>query len=112
MARSKVDQSRLRNGFGGSLVLRGSQKALSMSDRPAETVLRDIGGLFRLGVVSGMSDGELLERFAAQAGSDSELAFEAIVRRPRAHGSGRLPPRAGRPSRRPKWPCAILGRFR
>ena len=37
--------------------------------------------LFRLGVVSGMSDGQLLDRFAAHSGADSELAFEAIVRR-------------------------------
>jgi RNA polymerase sigma factor (sigma-70 family) len=52
-----------------------------MGDRRVETALRDIDALFRLGVVSGMSDGQLLERFAAQAGSESELAFEAIVRR-------------------------------
>ena len=52
-----------------------------MGDRRAETALRDIDALFRLGVVSGMSDGQLLERFAAQSGPDSELAFEAIVQR-------------------------------
>ena len=52
-----------------------------MGDRRAETALRDIDALFRLGVVSGMSDGQLLERFAAQSGADSEVAFEAIVRR-------------------------------
>jgi RNA polymerase sigma factor (sigma-70 family) len=52
-----------------------------MSDRRVETALRDIDALFRLGVVSGLSDGQLLERFAAQSGSESELAFEAIVRR-------------------------------
>lgn len=55
-----------------------------MGDRPAETVLHDIDALFRLGVVSGLSDGQLLERFIAHSGPDSELAFEAIVRR---HGS-------------------------
>ena len=55
-----------------------------MGDRRAETALRDIDALFRLGVVSGMSDGQLLERFAAHSGADSELAFEAIVRR---HGA-------------------------
>ena len=44
--------------------------------------LRDIDALFRLGVVSGMSDGQLLERLRCAAqGPDSELAFEAIVRR-------------------------------
>jgi RNA polymerase sigma factor (sigma-70 family) len=52
-----------------------------MGDRRAETALRDIDALFRLGVVSGMSDGQLLDRFAAHSGADSELAFEAIVRR-------------------------------
>jgi RNA polymerase sigma factor (sigma-70 family) len=52
-----------------------------MGDRRTETALRDIDALFRLGVVSGMSDGQLLDRFAAHSGSDSELAFEAIVRR-------------------------------
>jgi RNA polymerase sigma factor (sigma-70 family) len=55
-----------------------------MRDRRAATALRDIDALFRLGVVSGMSDGQLLERFAAHSGADSELAFEAIVRR---HGA-------------------------
>jgi RNA polymerase sigma factor (sigma-70 family) len=52
-----------------------------MGDRRAETALRDIDALFRLGVVSGMSDGQLLDRFAAHSGADSELAFETIVRR-------------------------------
>ena len=52
-----------------------------MGDRRTETALRDIDALFRLGVVSGMGDGQLLDRFAAHSGSDSELAFEAIVRR-------------------------------
>ena len=52
-----------------------------MGDRRAETALRDIDALFRLGVVSGMSDGQLLDRFGAHSGADSELAFEAIVRR-------------------------------
>ena len=53
-----------------------------MVNARTETILRDIDALFRLGVVSGMSDGQLLERFAARSGCDSgELAFEAIVRR-------------------------------
>jgi RNA polymerase sigma factor (sigma-70 family) len=52
-----------------------------MGDRPAESVSRDIDALFRLGVVSGMSDGQLLERFASQSDPDGQLAFEAIVRR-------------------------------
>jgi RNA polymerase sigma factor (sigma-70 family) len=52
-----------------------------MADRRAETALRDIDVLFRLGVVSGMSDGQLVERVATGAGPDGELAFDAIVRR-------------------------------
>ena len=52
-----------------------------MADRWVETAMRDIDALFRVGVLSGMTDGQLLERFRAKSGSDSELAFEAIVRR-------------------------------
>ena len=52
-----------------------------MGDQRVETALRDIDALFRLGVVSGLSDGQLLERFRAQSGPESSLAFEAIVRR-------------------------------
>ena len=52
-----------------------------MGDRRAESALRDLDALFRLGVVSGMSDGQLLERFAAQSDPEGQLAFEAIVRR-------------------------------
>ncbi len=52
-----------------------------MNDRRAETALRDIDALFGLGVVTGLGDGQLLGRFAAQSGPESELAFEAIVRR-------------------------------
>jgi hypothetical protein len=52
-----------------------------MGDRRVETALHDIDALYRLGLVSAMSDGQLLEQFAAQTGSDSELAFEALVRR-------------------------------
>jgi RNA polymerase sigma factor (sigma-70 family) len=52
-----------------------------MGDRRVETAFRDLDALFRLGLVSGMSDGQLLEQFTAQTGADSELAFEAIVQR-------------------------------
>ena len=72
---------RLRRGFKVCPVLRASYEVVFMGDRRVETALRDIDALFRIGVVSGMSDGQLLERFRAQSGSDSELAFEAIVRR-------------------------------
>ena len=52
-----------------------------MFDQRADNALRDIDALFRLGVVSGMSDGQLLDRFVAQAGPESERAFEALVQR-------------------------------
>ena len=72
---------RLRCAFHARPVVRTSTEVVFMADRRVETALRDIDALFRLGVVSEMSDGQLLERFAAQTGSDSEFAFEAIVRR-------------------------------
>ncbi len=52
-----------------------------MGDRRSETARHEIDALFRLGVVSGMSDGQLLERFGTQSDSDGQVAFEAIVRR-------------------------------
>jgi RNA polymerase sigma factor (sigma-70 family) len=52
-----------------------------MKDKRAEAALGDIDALFRLGVVSGLSDAQLLERFTAPYAQDAEIAFEAIVRR-------------------------------
>ena len=52
-----------------------------MGDRRSETARHEIDALFRLGVVSGMSDEQLLERFGTQSDSDGQVAFEAIVRR-------------------------------
>ncbi len=52
-----------------------------MADRRAETPLRDIDALFRLGTISGLSDGQLLERFTEPTDSNGEIAFEAVVRR-------------------------------
>ena len=52
-----------------------------MDNRPGESVSHDLDALFRLGVVAGLSDEQLLERFAAQTESDSQIAFDAIVRR-------------------------------
>ena len=52
-----------------------------MGDRPAESVARQVDALFRLGVVTGLSDGRLLERFLAQSDAEGEIAFETIVRR-------------------------------
>ncbi len=52
-----------------------------MDDRPAEMVSRDIDALFRLGVVTGLTDGRLLERFVARSDAEGQIAFKAIVRR-------------------------------
>jgi RNA polymerase sigma factor (sigma-70 family) len=52
-----------------------------MDNRLRETASHDLDALFRLGVVAAQSDEQLLERFAAQAESEGQLAFEAIVRR-------------------------------
>ena len=40
-----------------------------------------LGLLFRLGTITGLSDGQLLERFATHGGEEAEFAFEAIVER-------------------------------
>jgi RNA polymerase sigma factor (sigma-70 family) len=68
-------------GSGACAYQIGAEKADIMGDRRAESALRDVDALFRFGVISGMTDGQLLERFAAQSDSDSQIAFEAIVRR-------------------------------
>src|SRR3954449_1743171 len=44
-------------------------------------VYRDIQTLFGAGAVAGLSDGELLEQFAARRGDAAEAAFAALVRR-------------------------------
>jgi RNA polymerase sigma factor (sigma-70 family) len=44
-------------------------------------VLRQVGVLFRSGTVAGMTDAQLLERFATRRGPESEAAFAALVAR-------------------------------
>jgi RNA polymerase sigma factor (sigma-70 family) len=58
-------------------------KANFMDNPRTETIVHVIDALFRFGVVSGLSDAELLERFVAGSGCDtgSASAFDAIVRR-------------------------------
>jgi HlyD family secretion protein len=46
--------------------------------------LRYLGPLFDLGVASDLTDGQLLERFAAGPGSAAELAFAVLLER---HGA-------------------------
>ena len=55
-----------------------------MDNRTGEAVARDLDALFQLGVVAGLSDEQLLERFAAPQEPESRAAFDAIVRR---HGT-------------------------
>ncbi|MHC5542655.1 RNA polymerase sigma factor, partial [Singulisphaera rosea] len=49
-----------------------------------EMVRRDFNVLFDSGSVSGLSDGQLLERFSGRCDEAGRLAFEAVVQR---HGS-------------------------
>ena len=52
-----------------------------MDNRRAEFASHDISVLFLVGAVGGMSDEQLLEKFAAESEADRQIAFEAIVRR-------------------------------
>jgi RNA polymerase sigma factor (sigma-70 family) len=52
-----------------------------MDKKRAETVSRGMDALFRLGVMGGLNDGQLLERFAAHRDAEGQIAFEAIVHR-------------------------------
>jgi HlyD family secretion protein len=44
-------------------------------------VLRSLRTIFDAGTVAGLTDGQLLERFATRSGSPAELAFAALVER-------------------------------
>jgi RNA polymerase sigma factor (sigma-70 family) len=55
-----------------------------MNNPRAETVRRDLDALFHMGVVGGLSDGQLLERFMSRGHAGGQIAFEEVVRR---HGS-------------------------
>ena len=54
-----------------------------MTSGPSKATLCQLGTLFRVGSFGGMSDPELLERFAGRVGDDeaAERAFEALVER-------------------------------
>jgi len=52
-----------------------------MDNRRAKSSAHGLSAVFSLGVVTGMSDEQLLERFAAQSEADRQIAFEAIVQR-------------------------------
>ena len=52
-----------------------------MERGPARSVLREIATLYTTGSFIGLSDADLLERFLARVGDDSEDAFAALVAR-------------------------------
>lgn len=52
-----------------------------MAGRMTRSAHRDLDTLFQIGVVGGLSDGQLLERFAARREGAGEAAFEEVVRR-------------------------------
>ena len=52
-----------------------------MEDRASETVLHHLHTLFNVGIVSGLTDGQLLEQFACRDGEAAEVAFAALVQR-------------------------------
>ena len=52
-----------------------------MAGGPSVAVLRDIQTLFDIGTASGLSDRQLLERFASGHGPSAETAFQVLVER-------------------------------
>jgi RNA polymerase sigma factor (sigma-70 family) len=52
-----------------------------MDRKPAGSVLRDVGTLYAVGTLGGLTDAELLERFLARGGEAAEDAFAALVHR-------------------------------
>jgi RNA polymerase sigma factor (sigma-70 family) len=52
-----------------------------VEDRASETVLHHLHTLFNVGIVSGLTDGQLLEQFACRGGEAAEVAFAALVQR-------------------------------
>jgi polysaccharide biosynthesis/export protein len=52
-----------------------------MAGGPSVAIMRDIQTLFDTGTASGLSDRELLERFATRRDASAEAAFEALVLR-------------------------------
>jgi RNA polymerase sigma factor (sigma-70 family) len=55
-----------------------------VTTNPSADALRQVGALFDGATFTGLSDGELLERFTGRAGAAAEAAFAELVRR---HGS-------------------------
>jgi RNA polymerase sigma factor (sigma-70 family) len=51
-----------------------------MDENSTESILHDLSTLFRFGAAAGLTDGQLLDRFAA-GGDAAQAAFEGIIRR-------------------------------
>ena len=66
-----------------------------MDEKSTESLARDLSTLFRLGAAAGLTDGQLLDRFAA--GGEGGLRGDRAEAR--ANGPGRLPACPGRHSR-------------
>jgi RNA polymerase sigma factor (sigma-70 family) len=56
-------------------------RAKAMNFERSGPFLRQVSVLFRSGTVAGMTDGQLLERFARRRGAEGEPAFAALVAR-------------------------------
>jgi RNA polymerase sigma factor (sigma-70 family) len=52
-----------------------------VSKVPSRAAMRHMSTLFEVGVVAGLTDGQLLERFTARGGVGAEAAFAALVER-------------------------------
>ena len=52
-----------------------------MSAGISSVLSKDLGSLFREGTLSGLTDGQLLERFLSRRGDGGEAAFTALVER-------------------------------
>jgi hypothetical protein len=70
-----------------------------VSQDPGGVSRRHLGTLFSVGVTAGLTDGQLLERFATGTGEASEMAFGALGGAARADGAPHLPWRAARRAR-------------
>src|SRR4051812_32196990 len=52
-----------------------------VADARRTEIHRGLRGLFNVGTVAGLSDGDLLDRFTARRGESAEMAFAALVER-------------------------------
>ena len=67
-----------------------------MAAKLGNAALREIGTLFAVGTIGGLSDGQLIERFLSGPRDEAEAAFAALVDRHRRAGHGGMPSSAVR----------------